>query len=201
LGYRNIAASVVRALLKREPQQLGKLSSFAGAGIYALYYAGEFEPYGPVAKGHCEVPIYVGKAIPPGARRGADEVKPPAGRVLFRRLREHSRSIEQADNLRLDDFLCRYLRVKHVWIPLAERILVQSFRPVWNTVIDGFGNHPPGRGRRNMRRPRWDIVHPGREWAFRLERQEDLATILAQVAAHLREHGQPPSGRPGQDDG
>jgi len=40
--------------------------------------------------------------------------------------------------------------------------------PLWNTVIDGFGNHDPGAGRYNQAKSAWDVLHPGRPWAERL---------------------------------
>ena len=37
------------------------------------------------------------------------------------------------------------------------------------------------------KRPRWDVIHPGREWATRCaERQETSKQILADVEEHLR---------------
>jgi hypothetical protein len=56
-------------------------------------------------------------------------------------------------------------------------------------VVDGFGNHPPGKGREGMQRPRWDIVHPGRGWAVRLRADETSEKILRAVAEHF---GTPP---------
>ena len=106
-----------------------------------------------------------------------------AGMELFRRLLEHAKSIEQTRNLRLEEFKCRYLVVVPVLITLAERFLIDHFRPVWNTVIDGFGNHDPGAGRRNMRRPRWDILHPGRPWAERLNATETPEQVIALIEA------------------
>ncbi len=201
LDYRNIATSVVRALLDRAPVRLADLEPFNGAGIYALYYAGNLDAYRSIAGPEARVPIYVGKAVPPGSRTGADEINPEVGTKFYNRLSEHSRSIGQAQNLEVAEFLCRYLRVRHVWIRLAEQILVQKFRPVWNTVVDGFGNHPPGRGRRNMRRPRWDIVHPGRSWADRLEPRENRETIVEEVRGHLQRFGDRPELPFAQNDG
>jgi hypothetical protein len=48
---------------------------------------------------------------------------------------------------------------------LGESLLIQRHRPVWNSVIDGFGNHDPGAGRRKGAMPSWDTLHPGRSWA------------------------------------
>ncbi len=44
---------------------------FSGPGVYGLYYIGDFELYGPLAqsnRGKYNKPIYIGKAVPPGAR-------------------------------------------------------------------------------------------------------------------------------------
>lgn len=185
LDYGNIAGSVVTALLGRPLLLLGGLAPFSGAGIYALYYVGLLEAYASIAAPVGSDPIYVGKAVPSGARKGSAGLPVPSGRTLHSRLGQHGKSIEQAQNLALADFLCRYLVVESVWIRLAERVLVQEFRPVWNSVLDGFGNHAPGKGRRAMRRPRWDIVHPGRPWAMDLAPAEEPSTIWAEVLRHL----------------
>ncbi|MFO7958663.1 MAG: Eco29kI family restriction endonuclease [Candidatus Brocadiia bacterium] len=198
LDYRNIAKTVVRELLAGELVPLGTLEPFDGAGIYALYYTGPFEAYAPISAPEPSVPIYVGKAIPPGSRTGSDEFDPEVGRALYSRLGEHRRTIEVAENLELSDFMCRFLTVKHLWVPLSERILIQTIRPVWNVVVDGFGDHDPGSGRRNMRRPKWDVVHPGRHWAHKLEPEHEPDDVLREVAQHfarLRETGISPFSR------
>jgi hypothetical protein len=50
----------------------------------------------------------------------------------------------------------------------VEAAMIRKYRPLWNTVVDGFGNHDPGAGRYNQARSEWDIIHPGRVWASRL---------------------------------
>jgi hypothetical protein len=141
--------------------------------------------YAPIADPRCAIPIYVGSANPAGSRIGGDVLSPEVRPVLYTRLGEHRRSIEQADNLEVDQFRCRYLRVRPVWIPVAEQMLIRRFGPVWNSVVDGFGNHPPGSGRSNMRRPRRDVVHPGRPWAARLAPQETAQELTGQIEEHL----------------
>jgi len=153
--------------------------AFEGAGVYAIYYRGDFEGYSHLLNVDPLPPIYVGKAVPKGARKGARSSS--AGRDLFRRLNEHSKSIEQAKNLELSDFVCRYLVVVPVWVTLAERFLVEHYQPVWNVVIDGFGNHDPGSGRRTMKRPRWDTLHPGRPWAAELAEEESPEEVLQRL--------------------
>ena len=180
LSYDNLARSVVSALMEREPEALPPSVSFKGPGVYAIYYLGSFPPYREIASHACDCPIYVGKAIPLGARKGLSDVH-IVGNDLFRRLREHTKSLEAAENLLVNDFRCRHLVVVPVWISLAERFLISHFHPIWNTIIDGFGNHDPGKGRRDMRRPRWDILHPGRPWAARLEAAETSDAIIADL--------------------
>lgn len=176
LDYENLARSVVEALLGGPEQPLPPSEPFEGAGVYAIYYRGNFEPYSSLVKADPLPPIYVGKAVPTGARKGAR--RSSAGRELYQRLNQHSKSIDQAENVDLDDFTCRYLVVVPVWITLAERFLVEHYKPVWNVAIDGFGNHDPGAGRRGMKRPRWDILHPGRPWAAKLTAEESFEQVL-----------------------
>lgn len=177
LDYDNLARSVVHALLDQAPAPLPP--DVSGSGVYAIYYTGSLEYRDTTVA--FDVPIYVGKAMPSGGRKGGSQIRRPADRALFRRLREHAKSIGQATNLSLATTKCRHLVVVPVWISLAEQFLLHHFRPLWNTVIDGFGNHDPGRGRRASARPRWDILHPGREWTSRLAAVEDREEILAEV--------------------
>lgn len=190
LDKKNLGASVAEALLSKEAHPLGELHQFEGAGIYAIYYTGDFEAYQQVsrlnANGQFMLPIYVGKAIPAGARVG-NSADAPAGKVLFKRLREHADSIRAASNLNIEDFFCRFLVVDDIWIPLGESLIISRFTPVWNSLIDGFGNHNPGKGRHAGMRPRWDVLHPGREWAQRLaERPESHLRVAEDAATYLR---------------
>ncbi len=178
LDYENLARSVVHALLETTPTTLPPAESFTGSGVYALYYTGTLPLYTHIASPELHTPIYVGKAVPTGARKGNRQTNTGANTELYRRLRDHAKSIEQTENLALNEFQCRYLVVVPVWITLAERFLLDHFQPVWNTVIDGLGNHDPGRGRRAMRRPRWDVVHPGRPWAATLQAAETVEDII-----------------------
>lgn len=169
----HLGESVAKALLAQPVVPLPPAESFIGAGIYVLYYIGDFPAYRKIAErnrnNRWEAPIYVGKAVPPGARKGGYGLGESPGEVLYRRLREHAESIEQAVNLSLDDFKCRYLVVDDIWIPLGESLLISTFTPLWNQKLDGFGNHDPGKGRYNQQCSLWDIVHPGRPWAARLQ--------------------------------
>lgn len=151
LDKANLGQSVADALLKQPVIPMEALSPFDGAGTYAIYYLGNFQPYLPISEKNRDrqfsSPIYVGKAVPQGARKGLYEIGSQPGPVLFNRLREHASSIAQAENLVLSDFYCRFLVVDDIWIPLGESLLINRFNPLWNSVIDGFGNHDPGGGR------------------------------------------------------
>ncbi len=183
LDYENLARSVVAALLSSSEVPLPLDETFEGAGVYAIYYRGGFSAYSPLAEIDPFPPIYVGKAVPSGARKGTRQRQPRS--ELYQRLNQHARSIDQAENLEVADFTCRYLVVVPIWITLAERFLIEHYRPIWNVVIDGFGNHDPGAGRRAMKRPQWDILHPGRPWAAKLDPDESFEEVLRKVQDFL----------------
>lgn len=194
LEKKNLAVSVAEAMLNRPVSHLPP-DSFEGAGIYAIYYTGDFEAYKRIAEknreGKFEAPIYVGKAVPAGARKGGFGLGLSPGNVLYRRLEEHATSIIQARNLNIEDFFCRYLVVDDIWIPLGESLLIEKFSPLWNKVIDGFGNHDPGKGRYNQQRSRWDTLHPGRSWAERLApNKETVEQILEKIKIFFETPGQ-----------
>jgi len=151
LDRTNLATAVVNALLEQEPIRLTELRRFEGAGVYAMYYSGAFDLYEPLLMANREnawrVPIYIGKAIPAGGRKGAVSEDHQSEPALFKRLTEHQKSIVQAANLEAADFFVRYLRVDDLWIPLGERLAINRYTPLWNYFLDGFGNHAPGKGR------------------------------------------------------
>jgi hypothetical protein len=182
LDKRNLGQSVAAALLDQPLDPLPPETSFTGAGIYAIYYAGAFAAYTGLGS---ERPIYVGKAVPPGARTGRFGLDTDPGTALFGRLSEHARSIDQAENLDLKDFRCRYLLTDDIWIPLGESLLIQMMRPPWNLVVDGFGNHDPGAGRAGQQRSAWDELHPGRSWARLLREGRSAAEVEAAVRDYL----------------
>jgi hypothetical protein len=186
----NLARSVELALLDEPLSELPPRAPFVGAGLYALYYVGSFPAYAAIAPPACdagEVPIYVGRAIPRGARAGGDGLLPTTTEpVLYKRLFQHAASLGQVQNLNLADFRCRYLVVDDIWVPLAEALMIQNYQPVWNQVLQGFGNHDPGAGRRQGARPDWDEVHPGRRWAIRqTPARRSAEESLARIRAHL----------------
>lgn len=192
LDKRNLAESVTDAMLARQVEPLPP-KQFIGAGIYAIYYTGCFPLYREIAKRNksnaFEQPIYVGKAVPAGARKGGLGLDAEPGLALYNRLCDHAKSVNEAANLESSSFFCRFLAVDDIWIPLAESLLIERFSPLWNRVLDGFGNHDPGKGRYNQQKSPWDTLHPGRTWADRLQpNATTLQTIEAQVKSFITEH-------------
>ena len=188
LDYENIGKSVVDALLHQAPVLLPPEEKFDGAGVYALYYTGGFQLYRGISSPAFEVPIYVGCALPAGGRKGGDFAAPSEiGNVLHKRLVEHGGSIDAAENLKIEEFRCRHLVVLPVWVRFAESLLISRYKPIWNVYLDGFGNHPVGKGRKAMARPAWDIVHPGRRWATRLRARQDAEQVIADIRAKMQE--------------
>jgi hypothetical protein len=168
----NLARSIQSELLCREPIFLSAIDGIRGAGIYVIYYVGGFVPYASLQSmnsgGTFRQPIYIGKAIPKGGRKGGLGADASKGRAMADRLGQHSQSIEEVSNLNLDDFFVRYLMVDDIWIPLGENMLIEEYKPIWNRAIDGFGNKDPGRRRATQYKSPWDVLHPGRKFAAKL---------------------------------
>ncbi len=173
LDKQRLGESVVAALMERPTAPLGEIDVFGGAGVYAIYYNGDFPLYSEYKtlnrSESKRFPIYVGKAVSPGARKGKFGLNDNPGAALFMRLKEHAQSIRLAQNLEINDFTCRFLAVDEIWIPLAESLLISTYAPLWNVIVDGFGNHDPGGGRYKQQKSQWDALHPGREWAEKLQ--------------------------------
>lgn len=145
---------------------------FSGAGVYALYYIGKSGLYGKfgqeINREEYRQPIYIGKAEPSGWRQSRNTDFEKTSNKLSERLSQHARNVESVKNLRLDDFVCRLMILEEsvaAMIASIEAALIAMHRPLWNSVIDGFGNHNPGRKRAMGKIPQWDVLHPGRGWA------------------------------------
>jgi hypothetical protein len=189
LDKRNLGVSIADAIFKKAVLPLKGLVSFNGAGIYAIYYKGSFSLYANISaknKKDFVQPIYAGKAIPEGGRKGGLGLDVPVGEYLYKRLNEHRKSIEAAENLDIDDFYCRFLVVDDIWIPLGESLLIEKTKPLWNVIVDGFGNHDPGKGRYNQQMSAWDTLHPGRDWANKLQPGKSETEITKMITDFLQ---------------
>jgi hypothetical protein len=165
--------------------------NFIGSGIYSIYYTGNLQLYAPLSavnRIQYALPIYVGKAIPIGARRGQTGTETNS---LYRRLRDHASSIRAVNNLELTHFHCRFVIVPHeenTLISSIESAIIRQYNPLWNSCIDGFGNHDPGGGRTGQARSQWDVIHPGRKWAERLQGimgENDPDTIFRNIGDYF----------------
>lgn len=170
--FLSVVGEVIRFLADTPVQPLPPPQSFIGSGVYALYYTGSLDLYSPLAAQNRDapiLPIYVGKAVPPGWRTA--RVTLSQTRELYQRLREHTRSIQQTTNLDIKDFYCRFvilIGLESDLVVPVEAELIRQHRPLWNSIVDGFGNHDPGAGRYNQAASEWDGLHPGRSWVGRL---------------------------------
>jgi hypothetical protein len=181
-----VVDEAVKFLLDSPVPTLPPSAKFDGAGVYALYYFGKFAPYARLSTlnhDECIRPIYVGKAVPPGWRQACNTVVNAAS--LQQRLREHARNIDLTKNLKVSDFACRFMIMEGQesnLISTVESELIRRFTPLWNSVVDGFGNHDPGSGRYNQSPSEWDVLHPGRAWAKKLTgKRPTLKTITAKI--------------------
>jgi hypothetical protein len=189
LNENSIADGIFEALLKTPEILLSELKSFEGSGIYSIYYDGNHPAYSKISRSNSAPastsPIYIGKASTKGARTGF--IDDNIGNSLYRRLKDHSASIAATD-LKVEDFRVKFLVLKDMWIHLAETAAITRSKPVWNTILDGFGNHNPGSGRLKGVRPMWDTLHPGRPWAMKLpERQESPEKICELISIYFNE--------------
>jgi Eco29kI restriction endonuclease len=172
---------------------------FAGTGVYALYYTGSntlYARYAELNRLSYDYPIYVGKAVPRGWRQSrvtGEETSQSA--ELFSRIREHGRNINAADGLEITDFSCRFVIFESAgsdMIGTIEAALIKLNRPLWNSVVDGFGNHTPGNGRFDQAKSQWDVLHPGRRWAEQCRgNAPKKEQILKLVATHMASLGVP----------
>ena len=171
--FKSVVKEAVEFLTKTPVHFLSPATDFAGVGVYALYYLGSFDYYSHIARQNqqdCRQPIYIGKAVPAGWRT-ARTAHTDQDKALYQRLQEPARSIASVENLEVHNFRCRFMSLNGVetdLISAVESELIRTYTPLWNTVVDGFGNHDPGKGRYNQARSEWDVLHRGRSWADRL---------------------------------
>lgn len=162
----NLGKSIQSEIALQPPISLNDVSRIVGAGIYLIYYFGNHPLYSSISEDIANPtfswPIYVGKAAPKGGGTKGLGNDSSQGNALATRLKKHLTSIVQAHDLSPEDFLVKHLVVDDIWIPLGENMLIESFRPVWNNVVKGFGINDPGEGRNKQKTSMWDILHTGR---------------------------------------
>ncbi len=183
----NIALNLALEVLEQPLHPLPPEERPVGAGVYLIYYRGDFESYLPFQEVRYEkLPIYVGKADRKGMRKGF-KFDPPQRFEIAGRLRNHVASIEKSENLKLPDFFCRYLCVEDSFIGLAESILVSIFDPLWNRILDGFRNNPTGGPRSAQAMSKWDKFHPGRARGSG-EIKLDITELSERVDSYFKEY-------------
>lgn len=196
LDYSSLSKTLASELMSSELMPLADIERFYGDGVYALFYCGDFPAYRQLSAVNSSdpgsFPIYIGKASPKtlmGNELDPSAVDTPqAGARLYDRVsNDHRKSIEQAVNLDLAHFYCRMLVLNAVWVPLTESALIARFVPVWNSIVPGFGNHAPGKGRSAGRISRWDILHPGRGRETDTEPGAEYDDLCAQVQSAIAE--------------
>lgn len=166
---------------------------FHGTGVYSLYYTGTSEPYGKYAELNrlaYDFPIYVGKAVPKGWRQSRTEhAADVQGPELYSRIRQHGNSIKKVDGLAIEDFACRFIIFEGAssdMIGSIEAALIKWKKPLWNSHLDGFGNHDPGKGRYEQAKSGWDVAHPGRAFADKCKgKSPNRDTILKGIEKFL----------------
>ncbi|WP_341703837.1 Eco29kI family restriction endonuclease [Ferrovibrio sp.] len=193
-GFDVIAHVAATALLAQPARALTERPSEWGAGIYALFYRGGLDFYGPLSTS--DTPIYVGSAAPSEHSATTPEEQ---GGSLVSRIMEHRSSIEEVQshaggNLRVEDFQYRYLVVKSGWELAAEQYLIRYFRPLWNKetkVCTGIGKHGDASSTRGNTRSMWDTVHPGRPWTLTPDTKPNKKSpeeLIAGIRAHFVQH-------------
>jgi hypothetical protein len=67
-----------------------------------------------------------------------------------------------------------------------EAALIKLNQPLWNSCVDGFGNHDPGKGRYEQAPSDWDVIHKGRVFSNRLKGTPNpIDEILQKIRHHL----------------
>jgi hypothetical protein len=223
---KTIGRMVSLALLAQPLVPLADVVPSYGSGVYAIYYRGTHPLYARISGS--ETPIYVGKADP--ANDDASNSR-EQGAKLTARLLEHAGTIATAEGytdrlpsslapIRLADFLCRRLVCATNGQLVAEKHLIGTFWPVWNSETKacwGMSKHGDAAKTRANKRSPWDVVHPGRIWALddrlvdslapeviadrinetltRVPPRRDHAALLEEMLAAFRQDDTPSSQR------
>ena len=93
----------------------------------------------------------------------------------------------------VDEFYCRFVIFEEDssdMISTIEAALIKINRPLWNSIVDGFGNHTPGSGRFEQAKSDWDVIHPGRAWAEKCNGvAKDKESIVKYIEKHFKDIG------------
>jgi hypothetical protein len=179
----SLVLDIVQELLHRGPFPIARARErpFPGQGIYAIFYQGSLPAYAPIVSHGSRCPIYVGKSVQEGRRKGLVWCAP---RALWQRLVAHARSIEMATNLDVKDFTFRFITLPDQWVSFAEHAVIKLFQPLWNSCLDGFGNHAVGTTRQDSQLcTEWDTYHPGRDGVAM--RPRSLADVAHKISKGL----------------
>ena len=193
-AFAELVKDAVRFFNGTPIQSLPPGKQFSGTGVYALYYTGNnpiYYKYADLNRLSYDYPIYVGKAVPSGWRQNrATASRGKRSNELFARLKQHSVNIKKAAGLNLSEFTCRFVIFEGAgsdMIGTVEAALIKLNNPLWNTTVDGFGNHDPGSGRYEQAKSDWDVIHPGREWANKCKgKANSKKHIQKAIYSHLK---------------
>jgi hypothetical protein len=175
LSTSDLTAIICRKFEEQPAHSLADLPPFDGAGLYAIYYADRTEAlYAPLS-GRL-IPLYVGSAQSHNSATGAST---RSSSPLRNRVRGHQQSVDESD-LDITEFRVRLLLMPDVHIDLGENGLRVGYKPVWNSVLTGFGSHEQGSATRTGQKSKWDSVHPGRSRTYGRER-DDRQILMADI--------------------
>lgn len=180
----NILSNAETSILNNVKYPLTDLNKFEGNGIYAIFLTA---PQGSEYEGYVSAdrPIYIGKAVVDGSRQGNVSNNSDKDFKIYSRLREHRRSIELGAGINTSMFKYTYITLSGIATNLNAAIeshLIRTFKPLWNSKIDGFGNHAPGSGRYEQSPSEWDTLHPGRAFAAKLTgAKPDISIIIDKI--------------------
>jgi hypothetical protein len=189
---------VVLALLSQEKVPLRELRPTYGSGVYAIYYQGQHPAYTEIST--TETPIYVGKADPDEPTAATPRKQ---GVRLFARLADHRGAIQEVEAyalsnglpnpLLVDDFTCRRLVCATNAQLVAERHLIEVFKPAWNSetkICFGISKHGDSSETRRNKKSPWDVLHPGRDWAMTSPVRDGMTpeTVAVKLAEHFSKH-------------
>jgi hypothetical protein len=167
------------------------IPKFFGPGVYLIYCVaktGIYRQFGVANRTEYRIPIYVGKAVPQGWRKGRSSTSSNTS-VLWSRMNEHRLNIAKCDKLSIENFACRFVIMENDasdLIGVLESALIREYNPLWNTLVDGFGNHTPGKGRWDQAKSEWDVIHPGRAWAEKCRgKATSKRTVMARVKKYM----------------